>query len=113
MSAIMIIRETWIVYVSSTHTEVIFSHHRTCTSFQVKQQAIAAIFDKEMRQEALQFNLSAMSYDTQRQLEVIEDIGTSAQPNETKVEEVSSDGYGTSSIYFLENEKKWGRRLAI
>jgi peptidyl-dipeptidase A len=65
----------------------------------IKQQTVSAGFDKDMRAEALQFNSSAMSEDVQRQLEKIEDIGTSAQPNETKVEELSSVLTEMQSIY--------------
>ncbi|CAG5116627.1 unnamed protein product [Candidula unifasciata] len=65
----------------------------------VKQQSIAAQFDKDMRAEALQFNSSAMSADVQRQLGKITDIGTSAQPNATKVEELATVLAEMQSIY--------------
>uniref|UniRef100_A0A0B7AMD0 Angiotensin-converting enzyme n=1 Tax=Arion vulgaris TaxID=1028688 RepID=A0A0B7AMD0_9EUPU len=63
------------------------------------QQTIAAKFDKDMRAEALAFNSSSMSVDIQRQLSKIEDIGPSAQPNETKVEQLASVLTEMQSIY--------------
>ncbi|BFZ00900.1 hypothetical protein BsWGS_03939 [Bradybaena similaris] len=65
----------------------------------VKQQTIFAVFEKEMRAQALQFNQSAMTEDVQRQLHKIADIGESAQPNATKVEQMAKLLADMQSIY--------------
>ncbi|BFZ00903.1 hypothetical protein BsWGS_03942 [Bradybaena similaris] len=65
----------------------------------VKQQSIFAVFEKEMRAQALQFNESAMTEDVQRQLGRIADIGESAQPNATKVEQLATVLADMQSIY--------------
>uniref|UniRef100_A0A0B7ANC9 Angiotensin-converting enzyme n=1 Tax=Arion vulgaris TaxID=1028688 RepID=A0A0B7ANC9_9EUPU len=76
----------------------------------IKQQLIAAKFDKDMRNIAATFNTSTMSWDTQRQLGMIQNIGTSAQPNETKVAELSQvmadmeSIYGTAKVCLKQNQ---------
>ncbi|CAG5132175.1 unnamed protein product [Candidula unifasciata] len=65
----------------------------------VQQLVIASTFDKKMRTAALKFNQSAMPPDIKRQLSKITEIGVSAQPNETKVAELSNVTSEMESIY--------------
>ncbi|BFZ21052.1 hypothetical protein BsWGS_24091 [Bradybaena similaris] len=58
-------------------------------------------FKRDMRIRALEFNESAMSYDTRRQLSKIKNIGTAAQPNDTKVRELMDTLNEMLRIYLL------------
>ncbi|CAL1532569.1 unnamed protein product [Lymnaea stagnalis] len=65
----------------------------------LEQQLKEAEFDKNMRNESLRFNITAMPGDVARQLNFIKDIGTSAEPDEAKFKAMKTLQTGMETIY--------------